>query len=232
MSELVANCPRCGAEQITFDLLASQHVRTRYDWQTWHEAFCICRNCRNTTIFVLSLSHIDSFEYTRRTGLSQLPQAVNRWFDVEGIISIKDFSAKTPPEHLPENIDRAYREGAICMAVQCHNAAAAMFRLCLDFATKERLPEDNEDGLNSRIRFSLGLRLQWMFDSGRLPVELKELSTCIKEDGNDGAHEGTLEKVDAEDLLDFTEALLERLYTEPTRLAEAKKRREARREQA
>jgi hypothetical protein len=52
-----------------------------------------------------------------------------------------------------------------------------------------------------------------------LPEALRDLSSCVKEDGNDGAHAGTLTKEDAEDLLDFTTALLERLYTEPKQLA-------------
>lgn len=51
----------------------------------------------------------------------------------------------------------------------------------------------------------------------------------MKDDGNDGAHEGTLTQHDADDLLDFTIALLERLYTEPERLRLAKARRDARR---
>lgn len=58
---------------------------------------------------------------------------------------------------------------------------------------------------------------------------LRELSLCIKEDGNDGAHAGSLTKDDAEDLLDFTFALLERIYTEPERLRLAQERRNARR---
>ncbi len=62
-----------------------------------------------------------------------------------------------------------------------------------------------------------------------LPEVLKDLSSAIKEDGNDGAHQGTLKKVDAEDVMDFTVALLERLYTEPERLRLAKERRENRR---
>jgi hypothetical protein len=75
----------------------------------------------------------------------------------------------------------------------------------------------------------LAPRLAWLLDNRYLPGELRELSTCIREDGNDAAHDGTLEKADAEDLLDFTVALLERLYTEPERLKLAKARREERR---
>jgi hypothetical protein len=92
------------------------------------------------------------------------------------------------------------------------------------------LPVEDEKGLNSKIRRDLGLRFPWLFDNGILPKSLKDLSSCIKDDGNDGAHQGTLKKEDAEDLLDFTYALLERIYAEPKRIELAKERRTARRE--
>ena len=115
------------------------------------------------------------------------------------------------------------------MAVKCFNAAATMFRLCIDLATRARLPAADENGLTPHIRRTLGLRLKWLFDHGRLDVGLQELSACIKEDGNDGAHQGTLGEKDAEDIQDFTTALLERLFTEPQRLILAKQRRDDRR---
>lgn len=148
-----------------------------------------------------------------------------------GYISLKDSTPVEPPEHLPDNIRSVFNEGARCQAVGCFNAAAAMYRLCVDLATKARLPEEDTNGLNSKIRHNLGLRLPWLFDQGLLPETLRELSSSIKDDGNDGAHAGTLTKEDAEDLLDFTVALLERLYTEPERLRLARARREARRSQ-
>ena len=104
-----------------------------------------------------------------------------------------------------------------------------MFRLCIDIVTREMLPEGDADGPNARVRRNLGLRLPWLFDHGILPESLRELSSCVREDGNDGAHTGTLTSVDAEDLLDFTRVLLERLYTEPERLKLAKARRDERR---
>ncbi len=70
--------------------------------------------------------------------------------------------------------------------------------------------------------------MSWMFEHGKLPLALKDLAECVKDDGNDGAHEGILDQAAALDLEDFTYLLLERLYTEKERLAEAKKRREAR----
>ena len=116
------------------------------------------------------------------------------------------------------------------MAIGCINAAGSMFRLCLDLATKTMLPEEEVDGLNARTRRSLGLRLSWLFDNGILPEPLRELSVCIKDDGNDGAHEGTLSEEDAGNILDFTRVMLERIYTEPKRIELAKERRASRRE--
>ena len=115
------------------------------------------------------------------------------------------------------------------MSIGCFNAAGTMFRLCVDLATRSMLPEEEVEGLNARVKRNLGLRLPWLFDNDVLPEALRELSGCIKDDGNDGAHEGTLSEEDAEDLLDFTSVLLERIYTEPERLRFAKERREKRR---
>ncbi len=120
----------------------------------------------------------------------------------------------------------------MCLAVSCYNAAGTMFRLCVDLATRSLLPEGEIAGLNPKVRRDLGLRLPWLFANNTLPTALHDLSTCIKDDGSDGAHAGTLGKDDAEDLLDFTMALLERLYTEPEVLKLAKERREARRTDA
>jgi hypothetical protein len=91
------------------------------------------------------------------------------------------------------------------------------------------LPSDEAEGLNARVKRDLGLRLPWMFKNGILPEDLKELSTCVREDGNDGAHTGTLTHEEAQDLQDFTTILLERIYTEKERLRLAEKRREKRR---
>ena len=229
MSELVADCPRCTAVKITFDVLASTKVGQQHGWQNWHEAFCVCRHCHKSTIFVVSENGIDEQRAVAKHTLSKLPESVNNFVRVERYITARDRANTPPPEHLPENIKLAFEEGAMCLSVNCFNAAGTMFRLCVDHATVALLPEANEDGLNAAIRRSLGLRLQWLFDHGRLPQALRDLSHAVKEDGNDGAHAGILTAQDAEDLLDFTIALLERLYTEPKRIELAIARRAARR---
>lgn len=229
MAELVADCSRCGSRRITFDLTQENLVGVKYNWQQWYEAFCVCRNCRRATIFVLAQDVDAEKETVHKSGLMKLTGSVNRYMRIEGTVSKKDEASVQPPQHLPEGIEAAFREGATCLAVGCYNAAGTMFRLCVDLSTRTLLPDGEADGLNARVRRDLGLRLPWLFASNRLPQALHDLSSCIKDDGNDGAHAGTLGKADAEDLLDFTTALLERLYTEPEVLRLAKVRRETRR---
>jgi hypothetical protein len=155
--------------------------------------------------------------------------AINRYVRITGYVSLSDRAATPAPEFLPENILAAFNEGAKCLAVGCFNAAGTMFRLCIDMTTKDKLPKEEVEGLNSTVRRNLGHRLPWLFDNGYLPGDLRDLSHCIKEDGNDGAHEGTLSEADALDLLDFTTELLERVYTQPEKVRLAAERRAQRR---
>jgi hypothetical protein len=230
MSEMVANCPRCGAQHITFDIEAVHLIGIQYGWHHTFEAFGICRHCSRSTTFVLeeNAQHHD-IELFKRTSPLKITGALNGYFSVRGFISLKDRHITAPPNYVPDSIGNVFREGATSLTVECWNAAGAMFRTCVDLATRPLLPAEETAGLNNRTRRDLGLRLPWLFDNGRLPADLRDISACIREDGNDGVHQGTLTNADAEDLLDFTVAILERLFTEPRRLEIAKERRKERR---
>ena len=104
-----------------------------------------------------------------------------------------------------------------------------MYRLALDIVTKELLPTDTSVEPNSRVRRSLGLRMGWLFANSSLPKDLQNLADCIREDGNDGAHDASLSEQDANDLSDFIFELLRRIFTEPEKLKLAEDRRAARR---
>lgn len=228
MAEYINDCPRCGVKKTSFDLLRTVQVGLQYDWQRVVEAFCICRHCGRSTVFVLFQKEVP-FKTFFEAGLHTYKGSVNNLVKGHGHISLKDSAGVEPPDYIPENIERVFREGAACLAINCFNAAGTMFRLCVDLTTKGMLPEEEADGLNRSVRRSLGLRLPWLIDNRYIPEALRGLSTCIKDDGNDGAHEGNLSKEDVEDLLDFTHVLLERIYTEPKRIELAKERRDARR---
>lgn len=230
MSQLVENCPRCNSNRIAFDVLAEVLVKQLYGWQSHFELFCVCGHCKASSVFAVAYDAPDRERILKNHGgLVGFKGGINDFVVVKGYISTKDEAAIPAPEFLPEHIFAAFNEGAKCLAVGCYNAAGTMFRLCVDMTTKDKLPEGDPPGLNNKTRRDLGLRLPWLFDNRYLPEDLRDLSHCIKEDGNDGAHQGTLSEPDALDLLDFTEALLKRVYTEPEKLRLAKERREARR---
>ena len=101
-----------------------------------------------------------------------------------------------------------------------------MFRLAVDIATLDLLPSDDaEPQVNKQAKRMLGERLTWLFDNEKLPKRLKDLASVVKDDGNDAAHRGTVDKKSAEELVEFTERLLTELYTEPAKIKSAMDRR-------
>ena len=232
MAEIVADhCPRCNAAHITLRVDACHHISTHRDWQWYYELFCVCRACKRGSILKVSDKEASDYERTHRVGLLKADLALNHYVDIAGSVTINDRAVMEPPEGLPDNVKSVFMEGAKSLTVGCPNAAATMFRLCLDLVTRDHLPPEDEvhSGLNHKVRRDLGLRLPWLFEAQRLPSDLRRMSHCVKEDGNDGAHVGTLQTADAEDLQDFVRLLLERLYTEKVRLEAADARRAARR---
>ncbi len=228
MSVLMAKCPRCLAVNMTFTVMQFSYLEHMANFPRY-ELFCKCRNCSGSTIFLVTQNYDGYQNNIVNDAILKMNASVNSYFEIDGHVSLKNEAVIKAPEHLPGNIADAFNEGATCLAVECWNAAGAMFRKCVDIATKSMIPEENIDGMSSKIRYSLGLRLEWLFTRNKLSSDLRELSHSIKEDGNDGGHGESLSKHDADDLLDFTESLLNRLYTEPKKIDLAQQRRIARR---
>lgn len=232
MALFVDDCPRCGAEKITFDVFGAIPTgRGNNDWQKRFEVFCSCRRCRKSTVFSLEI-----YEYSMRDAFDdpksfKSADVLNHALKSLGYMSLKNQIRISAPGDIPENIKLIFEEGATCSAVECWNAASTMFRLCLDLATKPLLPDEAEGvpGPNKKQRRDLGLRIPWLIEHKFLPEKLEHVAAAVREDGNDGAHAGNLTENDAQDLLDFTVLLLEGLYTEPARIAAAAKRRADRR---
>ena len=212
---------------MTFDLIKSFCVSNTYDNHRY-EVFCICRGCKRSTVFVVGAGEELWREALREKKLENFSDVVNPPVGIMGYICLKDFGTKPPPKHLPENIKRAFQEGATCLAVDCFNAACIMFRSCVDLATQSRFAKELEK-FNSHERRSLGSRLDRLFSEEHLSLRLKALSQCIKDDGDDGAHKGGLGKVEAGNMRDFAILLLEELYTTPQKVELAKERTKTRR---
>jgi hypothetical protein len=219
---------------MTCDVIAKVLRPKQWEWKYVYEVFSICRDCNQPTMFLISSKNLalaNIFE-ARDDDVVTYKGSLNKYFTIERFISLRDQALCRPSEHLPENILNAFREAAACLVVGCHNASAAMFRLCVNLATKDCVSKSAQGGNPTpkaqEVNF-LKPRLDWLFNEGLIPLNLHDLSTCIREDGNVGAHDGTLTKEDAENMLEFTESLLEAIYTQPKKLELKKERRTTRR---
>lgn len=231
MPELVANCPRCDAKDHTFIVKDILPTYVEYDWKRHFEGFCVCKNCFKSTTFKLSIKNYEDRDLARDAKkILKLEFSLNNIMKIEGYVNIRNMVAQSAPKFTPENIEKVFKEGSESVVGGCPNAAAAMFRLCVDLVTKSLLPPEDVDGINKNIRRNLKPRLDWLFKTNILHKDLEILSDCIREDGKDGVHDGTLTSEDAKNLMDFTSLLLERLFTVPARLELANARRQARRD--
>ncbi len=227
-AHIVTECPRCHSTMITLEVISSTELD---ESDLTFECACVCRHCRRMSVFnILSTEGASALFGAIHNGKALIPPRFRIMFPVK-VGFFKDIPA---PAGCPDCVSAAFQEASRCLDVDCFNASATMFRLTVDFATRTLLPDalqaDEITVPSRRQRENLYERLKWLFKSGRLGADLHELADCIREDGNDGAHDGTLTKNDAEDLRDFATALLARIFTQPAQIAAAKARRDARRQ--
>ena len=102
MSLLVADCPRCGAKRITFDVEGQHHFDTRAGWQNCFEIFCVCRHCKRSTVFVVALGNnaTAKFHLNQSNGLVAFEGAFNEHVEIEGFVSVRDNLSVEAPEHV------------------------------------------------------------------------------------------------------------------------------------
>jgi hypothetical protein len=220
------NCPRCGQSRTTFDVLAEKQV----DFSTWakYEAFLVWRNCFRSSIALLQ----------QDSGNIQNPMSYAGNF-LNGLFKLEKWVFQVPnrrqlPAHVPDKIARIFNEAATCAAVQAWDAAGSMFRKVLDASTRSitTKPDSGQQPAPSSWKTykDLRLRLDWLFEHHLLSPALKDLSSCIHEDGNDAAHDLVgIGEAEAQDLGDFCERVLETLYTVPGQIEENRRRRDERR---
>jgi hypothetical protein len=58
MALRVADCPRCGAKRMTFDVKANVYRSTEFGWLHRFEVFSVCRRCDKPTVFLIALSEV------------------------------------------------------------------------------------------------------------------------------------------------------------------------------
>lgn len=227
---IVETCPRCGTHETTLDVrsAASDPEGGPRSWV----AFVVCRRCRKPSLFDM------------RASLLEASPAASDWAgnDINHIYQTSPTkpvirAAAQCPEYVPVEIAEIFDEAAHAVAFSAFNAAGAMFRKAIDVATRGRIgiePQsvDRQDPnyISWKVAKDLRLRLDWLFERDKLPEDLKELVSCVHQDGNDAAHsDETIGQEGALDLQDFTMEILETIYTRPGQIAANISRRDARR---
>ena len=120
---------------------------------------------------------------------------------------------------MPKPIQSAFSEALQCFKTGSFTAAAIMCRktlegVCVDFG---------------QTAGSLAARLKALKDNGRIEARLYDWADALRLSGNDAAHDVnvTVSKEDARDMIEFTFALTEYLFTYRRRFEEYAKRRGA-----
>lgn len=236
MPEMKVDCPRCGVKAVTADMgaIAITSLDAGLNANRW-EAAGACRRCGKSSIFKLARLEEHRVRETLSQHRGNLHLCTGHWDQLVqsvGHVSLMDNAIPDVPEHLPDDIHAAFKEALVCIAVQCPNAAGAMFRLSLDLATKELLEQVVENtGLPAphAAEVRLADRIAWLIENGHVPARLRGFANEVRLTGNDGAHDGSLEMGDALDLHDFSDAYMREMYTAQGRLAAVEARRRARR---
>lgn len=230
MTQYITDCPRCGAKHSTHDFIGSIPL----GWLTENlcelEVFLRGRCCSRSHVrnIVLDDRHYDAGFLNNINGLAQHTFTVDRVDSDMGPIQVIEGLVRVAPQHLPEKVNNIVTEGHKCLSNGCYNAAGACYRLVLDIVSKSEVSEIDPEKLSS-LR-TIYQRVEWLAQEKHFPPTLKELADCIRHDGNDAAHDGSLIKIDAEELADFTDEFLTRIYTDRRRIELAAERRTKRRE--
>ncbi len=118
---------------------------------------------------------------------------------------------------VPEAIKEAYSEASRCFRVQAYTACAVMCRKSLEAICAEL-------GANGS---NLARRLDDLRANGTIDARLAEWATTLRITGNEAAHglSVSFDRQDASDILDFTEALTEYLFTFQAKFAQFRERR-------
>lgn len=118
----------------------------------------------------------------------------------------------------PQAIRRAFEEACGCFRAQAYTASAIMCRkalegICVEHDVKER---------------NLALSLKKMKDAGLIDDRLFEWSDALRLAGNEAAHgvETNIESADAKDIIEFTNAIIDYMFSFRDRFDQFKKRRD------
>lgn len=118
---------------------------------------------------------------------------------------------------IPAPIRQAYREAVLCFKTKAFTASAIMCRKTLEGLCAEH-------GVKAR---NLSQSIKELKDKGLIEGRLLEWAEALRNFGNEAAHDVqvTISAQDAKDIIEFTEALIEYVFTYRDQFAAFQKRR-------
>ncbi len=204
------DCPHCGTARVAFELDAESWLPRA---QRWH----VCARCNQCAGFVvLDISTYQNEDDPPSSHYIREPQ----WFEIKKMYPT---SGAEIPTHLPEEVERLFKQGADNVPAN-PDAAGTMFRKTLEAILRDKCPAA-EGTLKERIDKAV--------ESGVLTTDLGSYAHTIRLEGNEATH-GTYDENDARQLHSLLTLVLEHLYTLPGMREEidAKARAAAERETA
>lgn len=140
----------------------------------------------------------------------------------DGFADDTPFRRYPPPDQrlgwsVPKQIRKAFSEAVTCYKAKAYTACAIMCRkslegMCADHGVREK---------------TLALSLKKLKDTGVIELRLFEWAEALRQLGNEAAHDVATQTTpdDAKDILEFTEALAEYIFTYRDKFKQFKERR-------
>lgn len=210
-----AECPHCGIKNVAMEVLG--YGKLELDYQLHKiDALVKCGSCERCVLVAFSseINHLPTIIYKINTK----DDTVQSSFTIFPLLERQG----APPD-TDEDVALYYNQGEDNLP---HNpdAAVAMFRAALEIAIRKTLfKKDQEAELNLHDAIGKAHR------EGKITDSMKDWADSIKDFGNKGAHGEKVSSEGAIEIKEFSNVLLQYLYTLPVAVTKHRARKENRR---
>lgn len=201
------DCPHCGGASCAFTFVAEvPHARKSNEAPGAFSLAFSCNSCFELVgLLIKSTAGNKSFAGGKTGNIATLLNS-ERSYILRKVYPARDKAEA--PEHVSESVARCYVQAADNASRKNADAAGAMYRKCIDLATKELDP--------TLAGKKLAARIDALHAKGALTAGLKDWAHAIRLDGNDASHEpDELTPDEVEQLGSFTDLFLRYSFTLP-----------------
>ena len=143
------------------------------------------------------------------------PNCARPTYFAEDETQLPGIAPEVEVEHLPDDVDKLYREAGNCVAIgSCTSLVLSCRKLLMHIAVAQEAAAGK-----SFVDY-----VEYLAEEGYVPPNGRGWVDHIRKKGNEANHEIRLmEKADAEELISFSEMLLKFIYEFPQRVPKASK---------